>query len=89
MTIRKLKKIQREAGLGDVHLLWSDEHRFVIAHTDEERASGMDLEECPVHQFMVSLPHQWDRSNPRNGISVLDDTWGTNGPNIMLAKRIP
>lgn len=42
------------AGLTDVHLVFIWEDEFFVAHTDEERATGEDLKECPTHQWLLS-----------------------------------
>ncbi len=51
-TIAKLVEIQTKLELQDTHVVWIGEHNFVIAHTDEERAT-IHLEECPLHQWLV------------------------------------
>jgi hypothetical protein len=81
VTIEELKAIQAQSGLEDFHLVHTDEDRWTIAHTDAERASGMDLAECYVHQYMSSLSHN---PFPGRDIVVLDDAWSTHGPRVDL-----
>jgi hypothetical protein len=50
-SIEELKAIQTVYGWGDRHIVWVGPLRFVMAHTDAERASGMDLEDCAVHYW--------------------------------------
>lgn len=52
LTIDQLKAVQRDRGLLDVHLVSFDNYGFTIAHTDAERTSGMDLHECPLHDWL-------------------------------------
>lgn len=53
MEIEDLKRIQRERGLGDVHVVYVGEERAHIAHTDAERAEqeggGATLDQCAFH----------------------------------------
>jgi hypothetical protein len=65
VTIEELKKIQADNNLCDFHLVHTDDERFTIAHTDAERATGQPLEECPVHQYMLALPHNPFPFTPR------------------------
>lgn len=37
------------------HLAWLGRERFVLAHTDTERASGMPLDRCGVHRALAGL----------------------------------
>lgn len=37
------------------HLAWMGHDRFVLAHTDPERASGKPLHQCPVHRALAGL----------------------------------
>lgn len=53
-SIEDLKKIQADESLLDVHVVYLSEARFVIAHTDNERKSGMDLQHCKLHQWLVN-----------------------------------
>ena len=52
-TIEELKTLQRERHLGDVHIIALEDGAFAIAHTDAERASGMDLHDCDLHQRLL------------------------------------
>lgn len=54
-TIEDVKALQRRAKCTDYHVVWFDEEQFVIAHTDEERASLSDLEDCPLHEKLSLL----------------------------------
>jgi hypothetical protein len=49
-TIEDVRELQSRIGRRDRHVIWFDEDGFVIAHTDEERASLAHLEECELHQ---------------------------------------
>lgn len=51
--LKDLIHYQYELGLGDKHLVHIGEHNFWLAHTDEERASDMDLETCPFHTSLL------------------------------------
>lgn len=53
--IETVKAIQKRNNLGGVHVVWLGEDGFVLAHTDEERASGMNLEDCEVHKYLEGL----------------------------------
>jgi len=45
---------QAERGITG-HLVWMGRGAFVLAHTDEERASGRPLHECRVHRALAAL----------------------------------
>lgn len=51
-TIEQLVQLQTRLGI-KTHLAYIGSERFVLAHTDIERASGESLAECPVHQELV------------------------------------
>ena len=53
-SIEDLKRIQRELNLCDVHVVWIGPLHFVIAHTDEERAT-IDLEDCELHNTLLQF----------------------------------
>lgn len=53
-TIDDLKALQRRLGILDQHVVWLGAGRFVIAHTDEERAT-IDLEDCDLHGWLHGL----------------------------------
>lgn len=53
-TIEDLKALQARLDLRDVHVCWLGEAGFVIAHTDEERAS-IPLETCELHRWLTDL----------------------------------
>jgi hypothetical protein len=55
-SIASLKALQAERGLRDTHLVSLDDDGFTIAHTDAERTSGMDLTECPLHDWLLRGP---------------------------------
>jgi hypothetical protein len=50
-TIDDVKALQRRCNLLDVHVCWIGPESFVIAHTDEERAT-IDLEDCDLHGWL-------------------------------------
>jgi hypothetical protein len=50
--LERLIAFQRAMGLSDTHLVRLEEGQFFLAHTDFERASGMDLSACPIHQWL-------------------------------------
>lgn len=59
--IETVKAIQKRNNLGHVHVVWLGKDGFVLAHTDEERATlGMTLEHCRVHKYLSELS-----GNPR------------------------
>jgi hypothetical protein len=47
-TIEDLKALQARLDERDIHVCWIGPAGFVIAHTDEERAT-MPLDECALH----------------------------------------
>lgn len=53
-TIEDAKRVQRDLRLGDFHVAHWHPDSFVMAHTDAERASEMDLAECGMHQWMLT-----------------------------------
>lgn len=55
LSIDALKAEQRRLGLTHVHLVHLAEDAFTIAHTDEERASGIPLVDCDLHTWLHSL----------------------------------
>lgn len=54
-TINDLKALQRRLGFVEEHVAWLGPSRFVIAHTDTERAT-IDLEDCELHGWLRGLP---------------------------------
>jgi Family of unknown function (DUF6085) len=54
-TLDELIAYQKEEGLGDVHLVNLRDEGFDVAHTDGEREAQMDLEDCPVHRWLMSF----------------------------------
>ena len=57
-TIDDLKALQARHGIAE-HLVWIGPDDFVIAHTDEERAT-IDLKDCELHRWLRDLdgpPH--------------------------------
>lgn len=54
LSVADLCEAQRDRGLTDVHLVSTDNAGFSVAHTDEERASGLPLAECPLHAWLVT-----------------------------------
>ena len=55
-TIEDAKRVQRDLNLGDRHVVYIDpEDGFVLAHTDAERAEGIDLTKCPFHYWLCVL----------------------------------
>lgn len=50
-TIEDLKRLQREKGIAE-HVVFIGPRGFVLAHTDEERAT-IDLEDCALHGWLV------------------------------------
>jgi len=52
-SIDDVKALQARIGKRDYHIVWLGEQGFVIAHTDEERAT-IDLETCPLHQRLMA-----------------------------------
>jgi len=82
-TIEDLKALQARLDMRDVHICWLGDTTFVIAHTDEERAS-IDLESCELHLWLLGLssapassgywqavPHEADLDNESYG----SDPW--------------
>lgn len=55
-TIEDAKRVQRDLGLGDRHVVYFDpDEGFVLAHTDAEREAGMDLTTCRFHYWLCKL----------------------------------
>ena len=92
MTLDDLIEVQKQAGLGNVHLAWIGPHGFCIAHTDYERDMKIPLRMCHLHQWLE------DRAGPPapEGVYVVNnhdvDGWQfhplTNLP-ITAAMDIP
>lgn len=76
MEIEDAKRVQRDLGLGDVHVFHITEAGFVMAHTDAERASGMDLRTCEVHEILADAGDIWERPY---GWYQLDDEYDVKG----------
>lgn len=55
VSIDELKRLQRDADLGNLHLVWLGPEHFNLAHTDAERASGKPLEGCALHRCLADL----------------------------------
>lgn len=53
-TIEDAKRVQRDLCLGEFHVAHWHPDGFVIAHTDAERASEMELTECSIHEWMLT-----------------------------------
>ena len=53
MTLDELIAIQKAQGLGEAHLAYIGHAGFLIAHTDYERDSGLDLRMCGLHQWLT------------------------------------
>lgn len=51
-SIPDLVNLQARLEDKETHLVFFGFERFVIAHTDSERESHENLEECPVHMFV-------------------------------------
>lgn len=50
-TIDDAKMLQAMMGLGERHVIFTDDHGFVMAHTDAERAQGKAaMHNCPTHR---------------------------------------
>lgn len=76
MEIEDAKRVQRDLGLGAVHVFYIEESGFVMAHTDAERASGMDLRDCEVHEILADAGDLWARPY---GWWQLDDEYAVKG----------
>ena len=53
MTLDELVAIQQAHGLGEAHLAYIGHAGFLIAHTEYERDSGLDLRMCGLHQWLT------------------------------------
>lgn len=52
-TIMDARRVQSDLSLGEVHVVYYDPgDGFVMAHTDAERASHMDLTTCRYHYWL-------------------------------------
>lgn len=58
MEIDELKRIQKDEGICDIHMVWLGPVKFTIAHTDEERATLHPLTDCGLHQWLESCYRQ-------------------------------
>lgn len=74
VSIEQLKHLQKDANLEHTHLIYLSEDRFTIAHTDEERASGMNLEECSLHQTLLNEDGPFDLGY-FVALPTVDETW--------------
>lgn len=54
LPIEDLREIQRDKDLTHTHLVHFAEDGWTLVHTDAERDSGMDLQECEVHKWVAS-----------------------------------
>jgi hypothetical protein len=61
-TITLAKEIQNSLGLRGAHIVWIGKDGFTMAHTDSERASGVDLEQCLLHRALSKLDSRLIRS---------------------------
>lgn len=52
-SIEDVRALQALIRKPDYHVVWLGQHGFVMAHTDEERAT-IDLETCGLHQRLMS-----------------------------------
>ena len=52
-SIDDVKALQATIGRRDYHVVWLGEQGFVMAHTDEERAT-IDLETCELHRRLMA-----------------------------------
>jgi hypothetical protein len=62
-TIEDAKRVQRDLGLGDRHVVYVDPAcGFVMAHTDAERAAGQEvMNACRFHYWLtvISCDEAW------------------------------
>jgi hypothetical protein len=77
-SIDTVKARQRELTITG-HLAWTDRERFVLAHTDPERATGEPLHQCQVHRALACLSEYcgeigYYEAATYNG-DVLDSWW--------------
>jgi hypothetical protein len=55
-TVEDAKRVQRDFKLGDCHVVYIDPASgggFAMAHTDEERGSGVSLWDCEIHRWLA------------------------------------
>jgi hypothetical protein len=68
-TIELAKEVQAHHHMEKIHhVVYFGEHGFTIAHTDEERSKLDNLEDCWLHQWMLSDEGYPDGVDP--------DLWG-------------
>lgn len=53
-SIEDVVALQRDLGI-TTHLVYMGPQRFVLAHTDPERSSGVSLSDCAVHRVLADL----------------------------------
>ena len=53
-SIEDVVALRRKLGI-TTHLVYMGRERFVLAHTDPERASGEPLDACDVHRALAAL----------------------------------
>lgn len=56
MSLEEVIAFQRERGLGNVHVVYIGHTGFHLAHTDYERALGLNNPGCRVHEWLSGLP---------------------------------
>lgn len=67
ISVEALKEMQRDLDLGNRHLVCLDRDGFAIAHTDDERASDVPLDECDLHHWLRALDEA-----PMTGLYVVE-----------------
>lgn len=69
-SIDTVKAHQAACGITG-HLAWMGRDRFVLAHTDPERASGKPLHQCRVHRALAGLD-AWHGEPGYHLVEVID-----------------
>lgn len=72
MTIDELVAKQAELSEGDVHLVYLDADKWYVAHTDEERAEGLEaMTDCDLNDWLESF----DEPPKPLGLYVALNSW--------------
>lgn len=76
MDLNELIQKQADLGLGNDHLVWLGEDKWVCAHTDAERDEGIEaLADCELNDWLDS----WGGPPERTGLIYIvvpyEDDW--------------
>ena len=82
-TVEDAKQVQRDLGLGSVHVAYVDpDEGFVLAHTNLGRsltAQGYELEWCEIHSWLALKPQVHGYIEMHGGCFPLPGWYKING----------